>query len=71
MSPDDLRELLLERLLQNAPGIKGNNLSNVILGAKWKPWYSRAWDYTRMGWNIISRQYIWDGETLFKNLYRF
>jgi len=68
MSPDDLRELLLERLLQNSPGIKGNNLSDVILGAKWKPWYSRAWDYTKMGWNIISGQYIWDGEGVFRNL---
>jgi hypothetical protein len=68
MSPDDLRELLLEKLLQNAPGVKGNNLENVMLGAKWKPWYTRTWDYTKMGWNLITGQYIWDGEGVFKNL---
>ena len=68
MSPDDLRELLLEKLYQNSPNIEGNNLSDILLGASWKPWYGKVWDYVRMGWRGVTRQYIWDGEATFKAL---
>ena len=68
MSPDKLRELLLDRLYQNSPSIEGNNMADTILGAPWKPWYGKVWDYTRMGWRLLVHQYIWDGEKTFKKL---
>ena len=40
MTPDNLREALLERLYLYAPGEPGNLLADVILGAPYKPWYS-------------------------------
>ena len=68
MTPDDLSKILLKRLSQNAPGIEDNELKDCILGAEWKPWYSRISDYLKMGWHLFRGQYIWDGESTFKKL---
>ncbi len=68
MTPDDLREKLLARLYLYAPAEPGNLLENAILGGPYKPWYSKAWDYTRMGWRLITKQHIWNGEKTFGSL---
>ena len=68
ITKDEFKKKLKQNLHRFATGEKGNLLEDCILGAPYKKWYHRAWDYIRMGWNICRWQAIWDGAKTFKIL---
>ena len=65
---EEFEDKLISGLRRYATGEPGNRLENYILGAPYKKWYWRVWDYIKMGWNICRWQAIWDGKKTFRSL---